>query len=131
MYKTNRQRTRDLLLRFNELILPIILSEDPKIPHIYPWEISNLTLLSDKLYTLALHSGYMGTKEEFTSSFGKYLDNKTEIIFETYANFPEIGEADKLYFDTEEHILYYWENEYIPISANLIDDTIFNGGTNI
>jgi hypothetical protein len=33
-----------------------------------------------------------------------------------------------LYFDLDEKILYYWDNEYIPVNAMLITNTILNGG---
>jgi len=33
-----------------------------------------------------------------------------------------------LYFDLETKILYYWDNEYIPVNAMLIANTIIDGG---
>ena len=42
--------------------------------------------------------------------------------------FPEEGEVSKMYFDTEEKILYYWDNEYYPVNATLIANTIIEGG---
>ena len=33
-----------------------------------------------------------------------------------------------LYFDLDGKILYYWDNEYIPVNAMLITNTILNGG---
>jgi len=78
---------------------------------------------------LAAQSGYTGTREEFHRYFGSYLQsNDWEILFETYDNFPETGRQDKLYFDLNEHILYYWNNEYIPVNAMLIAHTILDGG---
>jgi len=49
-------------------------------------------------------------------------------MFATYANFPEEGTTSKLYFDLEEKVLYYWDNDYIPVNAMLIANTILNGG---
>ena len=49
-------------------------------------------------------------------------------MFSTYQNFPEEGIASKLYFDLEEKILYYWDNNYIPVNAMLIQNTILEGG---
>ena len=33
-----------------------------------------------------------------------------------------------LYFDLSEKVLYYWNEEYIPVNAMLIANTIVNGG---
>ena len=79
---------------------------------------------------LASTSGYNGTREEFHRYFGSYLENnKWEILFEQFENFPEIGEVDRLYFDLGENILYYWSGtEYVPVNAMLITNTILQGG---
>ena len=45
-------------------------------------------------------------------------------MFATYATFPEVGIDSKLYFDLEEKILYYWDNDYIPVNAMIIANTI-------
>lgn len=96
---------------------------------IYPWEQTNLGILSMQLYTLAVNGGYTGSKEEFNHYFGYYLEhNKQEIVFDNFSNFPQIGTDDKLYFDLEEKILYYWDGQYIPVNAMLIANTILNGG---
>ena len=157
MYKSNRERTRDLLLEYDIRIIPprpraaglamvypwlnsnyeagggwVI----PPIPNtaefsvVYPWESIGLNILGDQIYMLAANSGYTGTREEFHHYFGSYLEtNRWEILFEEFANFPEQGETDKLYFDLGEKILYYWDgNEYIPVNAMLIAHTILNGG---
>jgi hypothetical protein len=33
-----------------------------------------------------------------------------------------------LYFDLDEKVLYYWNEEYIPVNTMLITNTILNGG---
>ena len=124
-----RRRTRDLLLEYNVDIMP----PHPRaagLSMVYPWENIELSNLIIQLYSFAAHSGYEGTIEEFKTVFGSYLQSK-QIIFDTFNNFPEIGESNKLYFDTEENILYYWENEYKPINTLLIEGTILDGGTSI
>ena len=99
------------------------------IESLYPWEMQNLAIMGDWLFTFAANSGYNGTREDFYSYFGLYLEhNRQEIIFDTLANFPNVGEQDKLYFDLDEKILYYWDNEYIPVNAMLIANTILHGG---
>lgn len=155
MYISNRIRTRDLLLEYDARIMPPhpraagigfiypwLMSNAadggwvvPPIPDttefsvVYPWESIGLSILGDQIYMLAHNSGYTGTREEFHRYFGAYLENnRWEILFETFDNFPEVGEQDKLYFDLNEKILYYWNNEYIPVNAMLITDTIVNGG---
>lgn len=79
---------------------------------------------------LAANSGYTGTREEFHHYFGSYLENnKWEILFEDFINFPDVGQLDKLYFDLDEKILYYWTgNGYTPVNAMLITNTILQGG---
>ena len=156
MYKSNRERTRDLLLEYDLRIMPprpraaglamvypwlnsnsesqgwINIPPIPNTPEfqvVYPWESVGLSILGDQIYMLAAQSGYHGTREEFHHYFGSYLENNDwEILFETYDNFPETGRQDKLYFDLNERILYYWNGEYIPANAMLIAHTILNGG---
>jgi len=50
-------------------------------------------------------------------------------MFDNFSNFPNEGEIDKLYFDLDEKILYYWAGTgYTPVNALLIMDTILKGG---
>lgn len=155
MYKSNRQRTRDLLLEYDLRIMPprpraaglamvypwlnsnyeeggwvtLPIPQTAEFQVVYPWESIGLSILSDQIYLLAANSGYHGTREEFHRYFGSYLEtNRWEIMFDLFENFPDIGEQDKLYFDLDERILYYWNGEYIPVNAMLITDTIINGG---
>lgn len=156
MYKSNRTRTRDLLLEYDlrimpprpraaglAMVYPWLNSNSespgwviPPIPNteefsvVYPWESIGLSILGDQIYVLAAQSGYHGTREEFHHYFGSYLESsRWEILFETYDNFPAIGEQTKLYFDLEKNILYYWDGTgYTPVNAMLIANTILNGG---
>ena len=156
MYKSNRERTRDLLLEYDRMIMPprpraaglgliytwlesntpstdviynVPIPQTLEFSTVYPWETLGLSLLGDQIYILAARSGYTGTREEFHHYFGSYLEtNRQEILFETYDNFPQVGKRDMLYFDLDEKILYYWDNEYIPVNAMLIANTILNGG---
>lgn len=157
MYKSNRERTRDLLLEYDIRIMPprpraaglaIVypwlnsnnsdqgwigippIPDTPEFSVVYPWETIGLNILGDQIYLLAANSGYSGTREEFHHYFGSYLErNRWEIMFDDFDNFPEEGEINKLYFDLTEKILYYWSgNGYIPVNALLITDTILQGG---
>lgn len=148
-----RQLTRDLLLEYDKVIMPprpraaglgniyswgsTILSDvdtlDIPIPHqkdvsiIYPWENTSLSIFSNQLYKVALINGFVGTEKEFLDRFVNYVSDK-QIVFDNFDNFPQYGSAQKLYFDQIEKILYYWNNEYIPVNAMLIADTTINGG---
>lgn len=148
-----RRRTRDLLLEYDASIMPPrpraaglemvylwsndLLNHAPDLPTttdsniniIYPWENTNLNILSQQLYQIAANSGYNGTYNEFKQYFGFYLQtNKQEIVFDIYDNFPEQGLSDLLYFDLQNKILYHWNNGYEPVNAMLIANTILNGG---
>lgn len=148
-----RYRTRDLLLEYDKAIMPphpraaglnniyswgsTIPSDtdtlDFPIPHqkdvsiIYPWENLPISVLTRQLYTIAEKSGFSGTEKDFEESFGTFLQNK-QIVYANYIDFPVIGELDKLYFDLEEKILYYWDQDYYPINALLIENTILDNG---
>lgn len=156
MYRSNRERTRDLLLEYDMRIMPprpraaglamiypwlnsnytdegwvtLPIPQTEEFASVYPWESIGLNILGDQIYLLAAQSGYTGTREEFHQYFGTYLENNDwEILFEEFTNFPEIGEPDKLYFDLNEKILYYWSGtNYVPVNAMLITNTILHGG---
>ena len=156
MYKSNRARTRDLLLEYDMHIIPprpraaglamiypwlnsnttdggwvtLPIPTTAEFSVVYPWESIGLSILGDQIYMLAANSGYSGTREEFHRYFGTYLEtNRWEILFEEFTNFPVAGDIDKLYFDLDEKILYYWNGvEYIPVNAMLITNTILEGG---
>ena len=123
MYESNRRRTRDRLLEYDRFIMPprpraaglgliytwlesntpstdviynVPIPDTAEFSVVYPWETLGLSILGDQIYILASKSGYTGTREEFHHYFGSYLErNRWEILFETYDNFPEIGEQDK------------------------------------
>lgn len=123
---SERTRTRDLLLQYDKINIP------PKpqavsLESVYPWENLSLSILSKQLFTLALKSGFNETEADFYEKFGSFLQNKNT-IFMNFIDFPDIGENNKLYFALDEKVLYYWDNEYIPVNTMLIADTIINGG---
>ena len=121
-----RWRTRDLLLEYDRLIMP----PRPRaagLGIVYPWETLPISIFTKQLFAVATNSGFTGTEQDFIEHFGSYLRDK-QIIVANYTDFPLVGESNKLYFDLEEKILYYWENEYIPVNAMLIANTIIKGG---
>ena len=120
---SNRQLTRDLLLEYDKAIMP----PRPRaagLGNIYPWENTSLSIFSNQLYKVAIINGFVGTEKEFLDKFV----NDKQIVFEEHANFPQYGSTSKLYFALDEKILYYWEDEYIPVNAMLIANTIIEGG---
>lgn len=152
-YIDARRQTRDLLLEYEPTIMPLhpragglavvypwgnnndsgsVMPPFPNpsaIESLYPWEMQNLAIMGDWLFSFAAKSGYNGTREEFYKYFGSYLEtNRQEILFEKFENFPSVGTKDMLYFDLNEKILYYWDQEYIPVNALLIAHTILDGG---
>lgn len=121
-----RWRTRDLLLEYDSHIMP----PRPRaagLGIIYPWENTSLTIFSHQLYQIAAGSGFLGTETDFLNNFGSFLSSK-QIVFDIFDNFPQIGNEDKLYFDLDEKILYYWDEDYIPVNAMLIANTTIDGG---
>ena len=136
-YTSNRQRTRDLLLEYDRSIMPL----HPRaagLQMVYPWEMyghsggegsGGFTLeeLANGLYELARLSGFKGTQNFFFNNFGRYIQDK-EVNFLHVNEFPEQGEYDKLYFDLDSKILYYWDNKYIPANAMIVTNAILEGG---
>ena len=111
--------------RIGELPFPPI---QTNIGMIYPWENTALSIFSHQLYKVMIMHGFVGSEEDFYNGFINYVSDR-EIIFDDYNNFPENGSTQLLYFDLQEKILYYWENEYKPVNALLIENTILNSGT--
>lgn len=148
-----RIRTRDLLLEYDKAIMPPkprlaglsniyswgsttldnLNGEKPPIPNqqnihsIYPWENISLSIFSQQLYKVAIINGFIGTEREFLDRFVNYVSDK-QIVFDNFNNFPQFGSTQKLYFDQVEKILYYWNQEYIPVNAMLIANTTIDGG---
>ena len=149
-----RHRTRDRLLEYDYRIMPpaphtaglattfpwgsVYLEnyDDPLIPldphtttlkMVYPWENTSLNILNHQLFLIARANGFEGDENDFKLLFSSYVGPRS-IMFATYDAFPETGIKDKLYFDLEEKILYYWDQEYIPVNAMLITETTLDGG---
>lgn len=122
-----RWRTRDLLLEYDKNIMP----PRPRaagLGMIYPWT-DNL-IIRDSLYQWAVANGYTGTLNEFLSTFISMLQARDkQIVVDRFNNFPEIGSHDYFYFDTNESILYFWDEDgYTPIAAQLIPYIQLHGG---
>lgn len=125
-WNRERYRTRDRLLEYDYSIYP-------QVPHtaglavVYPWENIATANLMRQLYKSAADSGFIGTEDEFLNNFGKMLQNK-QIIFGTIDTFEPQDDNTILYYDIDDNILYYYNEEFIPINALLIENTIINGG---
>ena len=153
-WNRERKRTRDLLLEYDLAIMPprprsgglVVLYPwgsssydnmvDIPIPHsphtttlamVYPWEDISLTQFNNQLYLVAVQNGFEGSIDDFKNLFASFVGARS-IFFSTYDAFPAQGITNRLYFDLDEKILYYWDNEYIPINAMLIANTTVNGG---
>lgn len=123
----DRRNTRDLLLEYDRTVVPPR-PRQAGLLSVYPWEHAALAVFADQLYQIAANSGFAAGKDEFLNNFGSYLEGKP-IIYSNFIDFPETGEIGKLYFATDEKILYYWDStEYKPVKATLIDNTILYSG---
>lgn len=120
-----RRRTRDLLLDANNPANPT--NYVSSIRAVYPWENMQLSFFAGQMYSFAQSAGYEGSADDFNKQFAAMLAEKT-IHYMAFADFPDVGELDHLYFDTDEKVLYYWDSQYLPVNATLIANTIINGG---
>lgn len=121
-----RKRTRDRLLNISLATTPI--PHNINYPNIYPWENMSVNILAKQLFKVACNAGFAGTESVFLQAFGNFAEEQS-IIYGTLEEFPLTGEINKLYFDINDKILYYWDiNKYSPINATLIANTIINGG---
>lgn len=126
-WNRERYRTRDRLLEYDDTIVPLY-PHSAGLPIIYPWESDLLKNIVHQFFLMAAASGYTGSEETFMTSFGYLIENE-QIIFSSFDEFPESGDNNHLYFDTQENIMYaYVNNEYQPLNELLIKDTILNGG---
>jgi len=125
-WNRERYRTRDLLLEYDYSIMPVR-PRTAGLAMVYPWESTNLRILNHQFYQMAVINGYAGTEDEFKRIFNNYV-SKYNVIFAKYNEFPRYGDKDKLYFDTEEKALYYWDNEYLLVNAMIVANTILEGG---
>lgn len=120
-----RRRTRDLLLDAQNPSIPS--SYISNIRAVYPWENMQLSFFAGQLYAYAAVNGYEGTADDFNKQFSNMLAEKT-IHYVSRDDFPIEGEENHLYFDTNEKILYYWDQGYYPVSTTLITNTVIDGG---
>lgn len=120
-----RRRTRDLLLEAqNPTTSTNYISS---IKSVYPWENMQLSFFAGQLYAFAQLNGYKGNVDDFNKQFVSAIKEKT-IHYLSKNEFPSEGEKNHLYFDIEEKILYYYDNEYLPVNTTLITNSIINGG---
>lgn len=125
-WNRERYRTRDRLIEYDLNFYPAA-PHTAGLPMIYPWEDSFIQSFAHQLYLLAKNSGYSGSEDHFSKYFGQFLNGK-DIVYVFDNNFPEEGESQKLYFGMEDKTLYYWDNDYIPVNAMIIEHTILEGG---
>lgn len=79
--------------------------------------------LGNIIQTLIINSG--GSGGDFS--------NKTELVFEdSYLRFPNVGNQNNLYIDTNDEVIYRWDNKshkYYNISYNYNNLKKIIGGT--
>ena len=46
-----------------------------------------------------------------------------ELVFGPRSSFPETGQSGVLYIDTDNNMTYYWDAQYISLSAGIDDET--------
>lgn len=122
-----RRRTRDLLLEYDAAIMP----PRPRtagLSMVYPWEDLALATFKQQLYQVLGDNG-LNWSEEKLDEILEAIKNNRQILYAHYNNFPARGETEMLYFDLDDKVLYYWENnKYTPINTLLIAETILQGG---
>ena len=64
----------------HRFVVPIMPEQPAKLKVVYPWETTNLLILCQQLFELAVKTGYHGTFEEFKAHFGEYLESGDSII---------------------------------------------------
>lgn len=110
-WNRERKRTRDRLLEYDFCIVPPH-PHSAGLPMVYPWENTNLSMLSYQLFYLAQKAGFTGTEEEFFARFG---NNDGHVIKGTLSTFPQIGDTRNLYLDEETGIVYYFKQTSYPV----------------
>ena len=109
-----RQLTRDLLLMYDDTIVP-------SYPHsaglsiVYPWENIALSSLAKQFFELAKSKGYTGDEEMLWSRF-----INGSLVRGNANNFPTIGDENNLYLDSESETLYYFK-----ITNEILDQELF------
>lgn len=150
-WNRERYRTRDRLLDFTTSMLPPHLEQEgPSL--VYPYANVNLAMLEQEILAIAESYGFEGNMDALWNR----LLSISGIVRDIVTNFPEIGEPNVFYLDTESDILYYYKQTtsqvdpataeengiyiagfdeqtgttylYIPVRAMLIEDSILNGG---
>jgi len=78
-------------------------------------------------YELALDNGYIGTEQEWIVS----LQAKNNLHFDSFLNFPVVGDENKLYIDTQNNKSYRFDSaelKYYIVGSNYEDIQVINGG---
>lgn len=111
-----RRLTRDLLLEYDEYILPVRPRRTAGLSMIYPWENLELTILSKQILEIAKQYGYTGDEKAFWNHF-----SEGTIITGTLDTFLIPGNEKNLYFDTNTNILYYYKVSSEPVNSALLN----------
>ena len=151
-WNRERKRTRDRLLNYDSSIMPFHPST-ASIPVVYPWEQTQLSMLSHQIYKIALSNGYTGNEQLLF----RHFNGSAFYYYNSITDFPMRGILGDLYFDLSTQVLYYYAvapgeldpekialvggaivgysivtNEtylYLPVRALPMEDIILNSGT--
>ena len=121
-WNKERFRTRDRLLEYDSMIMPLK-PHSAGLSIVYPWENISLSNLSHKLFLIAQNNGYNGNEEDFLNRFSQGgIDTSTGgVNIGTIATFPVPGIEYQLYLDIETEILYYFKIVLEQFSNEFID----------
>lgn len=117
-----RQETRDRLS---------FLDDCPPPP---PMKVMPNSMFKELMYRYVKSCGYTGSKDDVEEAFlGALTGGGGDIIVRLARDdFPEIGEEQKIYYDSNSNFMYLWdEGAYIQVngaSSGLAENTILYGG---
>lgn len=80
----------------------------------FPAPVIPMSVFEEMMYRVAYNAGYMGSKTDFRDDLANSLngvsqDNLCLLVMKgSYQDFPDVGQDNCLYIDTDASQLYYW-----------------------
>ena len=120
-WTNERFRTRDRLLEYDSMIMPLM-PHAAGLSMVYPWENTSLLGLAHQLFLIAQQNGYDGEEQQFIERFSNGDSESTSgIDIGTIDTFPVPGKENHLYLDQETEILYYFKIAESEIAADVAE----------